>query len=173
MSLLCQKVLAVVVVALALFVVVGWWNQRKARRSYSPLAEDSNGVAVGLRWSNLGYSLKPRRRRGRFGRATEVDGRVLLDGITGEISGGGFLAILGPTGAGKSTLVDILAGRRKSGRKLGTVEFVLPDGASSEKLKIGYVDQADVLPSTSTVREALLFAAKLKLPEGMPLAAKE
>lgn len=74
---------------------------------------------------------------------------------------------------GKSTLVDLLAGRRKSGRSSGTVELVFPIGESDRKVKIGYVDQNDVLPGTSTVKEALTFAANLKLPEGMSKAAKE
>lgn len=39
-------------------------------------------------------------------------------------------------------------------------------------MAIPYVQQADVLPGTLTVYEALLFAARLRLPESMPLAEK-
>ncbi|MFL5307133.1 MAG: ABC transporter ATP-binding protein [Polyangia bacterium] len=38
----------------------------------------------------------------------EVDGRRLLDGVSFSLPAGGTLAIVGPTGAGKTTLVDAL-----------------------------------------------------------------
>jgi len=44
---------------------------------------------------------------------------------------------------------------------------------SGGKLVVGYVDQTDVLPGTSTVREALRFAARLKLPEHVPSEERE
>lgn len=153
----------------------GCINQRQARRSVRSAISEKSGTGVGLRWTNIGYSLPSKSRRNLFSaRSTEVDdGRVLLDGVSGEIFPGQFLAILGPTGAGKSTFSDILAGRRKSGRTTGTVELLLPDGATARKVKIGYVDQHDVLPSSSTVREALLFAAELKMAESFTKAEKE
>ena len=38
----------------------------------------------------------------------EVDGRRLLDGVSFSLPAGATLAIVGPTGAGKTTLVDAL-----------------------------------------------------------------
>lgn len=101
-----------------------------------------------------------------------LDGRQILNDLTGSIAGGRLLAILGPTGAGKSTFVDLLAGKRKRGRRTGAVEIALPQGAKARKCLVGYVDQHDVLPATSTVREALMFAAELKLGEDMSRAEK-
>ena len=68
-------------------------------------------------------------------------------------------------GAGKTTLVEILAGKSKSGRTTGHVTF-----PSSFNLhpRIGFVPQQDILPPTLTVSEALLFAARLRLPESIP-----
>lgn len=162
--------LGVLVGAILALVVWGCVKQRKARRG-RVVALEKGVEGVGIRWRNAGYSLASsegiarivRRRRG----SAVDDGRVILDGLSGEVGAGKFCAILGPTGAGKSSFVDLLAGKRKSGRKSGLVELVLPPGAGAERVKIGYVDQNDVLPATSTVREALMFAAELKLGEGV------
>jgi len=66
-------------------------------------------------------------------------------------------------GAGKTTLIEILAKKSKSGVVTGRVSH--PDTDSSPR--IGFVPQQDILPSTLTVSEALLFAARLRLPEGV------
>lgn len=66
------------------------------------------------------------------------------------------------TGAGKTTFVEILAGKNKSGSLTGSVQF---PSHSTSNLRIGFVPQQDVLPSMLTVYEALFFAAHLRLPE--------
>lgn len=43
-----------------------------------------------------------------------------------------------------STLVDILAGKRKAGRTFGSVQLLT---SNARAVRIGYVDQADVLPA--------------------------
>lgn len=113
-------------------------------------------------------------------------GRAILTSLSATVTGGSFVSILGPSGAGKSTLADLLAGVRKLGTRSGSVEFVEPvpqsaaptgdqletvpkqtrrDSLGGGKIRIGYVDQTDLLPETSTVREAVMFAADLKLGE--------
>jgi ABC-type multidrug transport system ATPase subunit len=67
-------------------------------------------------------------------------------------------------GAGKTTLVEILAGKSKSGRVTGHVTF---PSSSNSPPSIGFVPQQDILPPTLTVFEALLFAARLRLPENI------
>ncbi|CAN0046134.1 unnamed protein product, partial [Choristocarpus tenellus] len=77
--------------------------------------------------------------------------------------------ILGPSGAGKSSLLDILAGRREArGSRAATVvgELRLNGKAVSAdciRRASGYVTQEDVLPSTLTCREHLLFHARLRM----------
>jgi ABC-type multidrug transport system ATPase subunit len=71
-------------------------------------------------------------------------------------------------GAGKTSFLDIIAGKYKNGRVLGSV---LVDGKviSSKRFALvsGFVDQEDMLIPTLTVRETLLFSANLRLPESV------
>ena len=71
-------------------------------------------------------------------------------------------------GAGKTTLVEILSRKSKSGVITGGVSHPGTDSSP----RIGFVPQQDVLPPTLTVSEALLFAARLRLPENVPEADK-
>ena len=76
-------------------------------------------------------------------------------------------------GAGKTTLVEILANKNKSGITTGLVRFPQAESASLRRdLHIGFVPQQDVLPSTLTVFESLLFAARLRLPDYVSDAEK-
>ncbi|KAM9237573.1 broad substrate specificity ATP-binding cassette transporter ABCG2 [Dugong dugon] len=79
----------------------------------------------------------------------------------------GLNAILGPTGGGKSSLLDVLAARKDPHGLSGDV---LIDGAprpSNFKCNSGYVVQDDVVMGTLTVRENLQFSAALRLPTTM------
>ncbi|KAK4054896.1 hypothetical protein OIV83_000820 [Microbotryomycetes sp. JL201] len=158
---------AIILLCLAL-VLLGWLGQRRARRGRSSAITEKVGGPIAVRWHRLGYVL-PAHRKAFIGKKN--DGRVLLDELSGEVDGG-LCAILGPTGAGKSTFVDILAGKRKSGEQSGTVQFLDPSGVDTQKISLGFVDQHDVLPATSTVREAMMFAAELKMPETVSKEAK-
>jgi ABC-type multidrug transport system ATPase subunit len=70
-------------------------------------------------------------------------------------------------GAGKTTLVELLASRAKSGIFSGSISFPTSQ-ETGFKPRIGFVPQQDILPPALTVYEALLFAARLKLPESVP-----
>ncbi|XP_074084233.1 broad substrate specificity ATP-binding cassette transporter ABCG2 [Macrotis lagotis] len=79
----------------------------------------------------------------------------------------GLNAILGPTGGGKSSLLDVLAARKDPS---GLSGHVLINGApqpSNFKCNSGYVVQDDVVMGTLTVRENLQFSAALRLPTNM------
>ena len=84
----------------------------------------------------------------------------------------GMNAILGPTGSGKSSLLDILADRKGS---LGIKGEILINGrARSSKMKyqIGYVAQNDAVSGMLTVRENLMFSANVRLPKHLSLKEK-
>lgn len=72
-------------------------------------------------------------------------------------------------GAGKTTLIEILAGKSKVGRLTGEVAFPATEAGAKDPT-IGFVPQQDILPAKLTVAEAILFAARLRLPESIPFS---
>ncbi|KAJ7491144.1 hypothetical protein FB451DRAFT_1222203 [Mycena latifolia] len=149
-------------------VIGGLAVQRAARRA-KPDAVDGSRVAV--EWTGVTYVVSGLSSRSWLGtRARGVDDdKVVLDAVSGRVSPGQMMAVLGPSGAGKTTLVEILASKRKSGTTTGRVAFPSAGGAPP---RIGFVPQQDVLPPMLTVYEALLFAARLRLPENVSDAEK-
>eukprot|EP00270_Netrium_digitus_P019300 TRINITY_DN7584_c0_g2_i1.p1 TRINITY_DN7584_c0_g2~~TRINITY_DN7584_c0_g2_i1.p1 ORF type:complete len:680 (+),score=177.62 TRINITY_DN7584_c0_g2_i1:223-2040(+) len=81
-------------------------------------------------------------------------------------------ALLGPSGAGKTTLMDIIAGRSTSGHLEGDVWINgVPRMAHWKRLS-AYVEQSEALIRGLTVHEMLYYAARLKLPQKMSLVKK-
>ncbi|KAF9113682.1 hypothetical protein BGX27_001045 [Mortierella sp. AM989] len=102
-----------------------------------------------------------------------VGGKEVLSQVSGLVKPGQIMAIMGASGAGKTSLLDILARRHKSGIIQGDI-FVNGKIVSDEEFKsvVGYVDQEDTLMSTLTVYETILYSALLRLPHDMSFDAK-
>ncbi|NWI22502.1 ABCG2 protein, partial [Sula dactylatra] len=79
----------------------------------------------------------------------------------------GLNAILGPTGSGKSSLLDILAARKDPHGLCGDVLINGAPQPANFKCTSGYVVQDDVVMGTLTVRENLKFSAALRLPKSV------
>ncbi|KAK5848127.1 hypothetical protein PBY51_005769 [Eleginops maclovinus] len=85
----------------------------------------------------------------------------------------GLNAIMGATGSGKSSFLDVLAARKDPAGLSGEV---LIDGAHQPpnfKCLSGYVVQDDVVMGTLTVRENFTFSAALRLPAAVSQKEKE
>ncbi|XBW38381.1 hypothetical protein QEN19_003968 [Hanseniaspora menglaensis] len=99
----------------------------------------------------------------------------ILKGISGHIVPG-LTAIMGPSGGGKSTLIDILSNKQKSGKILGSVKIngeSLINTSNFKLLKsIGFVDQDNFFLPTLTVYETILNSALLRLPKNMKYDTK-
>lgn len=98
---------------------------------------------------------------------------AVLDNVWGEALPGESTAIMGPSGSGKTTLFRVLSGRAPTGRNIehkGDLLYgnskieSLPGGMEAFRKRIAYVPQFDILPESSTPREALRFSARLRLP---------
>nr|XP_057942876.1 broad substrate specificity ATP-binding cassette transporter ABCG2b isoform X2 [Doryrhamphus excisus]XP_057942881.1 broad substrate specificity ATP-binding cassette transporter ABCG2b isoform X2 [Doryrhamphus excisus]XP_057942889.1 broad substrate specificity ATP-binding cassette transporter ABCG2b isoform X2 [Doryrhamphus excisus] len=73
-------------------------------------------------------------------------------------------AIMGATGSGKTSLLDVIAGRKDpAGLRQGSVRVDGTLVTSDLRLSSAYVVQDDILMGTLTVRENLLFSANLRL----------
>jgi ABC-type lipoprotein export system ATPase subunit len=101
-------------------------------------------------------------------------GRLVLDSITGSVQPGEIMAVIGASGAGKSTFLDLLARKTKQGTVTGDI---LVNGKKVDDVEyrrvVGFVDQEDTLMGTLTVYETVLYSALLRLPREMPLSEKK
>ncbi|PWY89089.1 hypothetical protein BO70DRAFT_330889 [Aspergillus heteromorphus CBS 117.55] len=98
--------------------------------------------------------------------------RRILDHVDGWVKPGTLTALMGVTGAGKTSLLDVLANRVTMGVVTGEM---LVDGRprdDSFQRKTGYVQQQDLHLETTTVREALIFSALLRQPASTPRKEK-
>ncbi|KAJ3192059.1 hypothetical protein HK101_007118 [Irineochytrium annulatum] len=106
-------------------------------------------LRMNFKFDNLSLSLK--------------SGKKVLEGVTGEIRSKRMTAIIGPSGAGKTTFMNVLMGKvaRTGGR-------LYINGAEAEihlyRKIIGYVPQEDIMLRELTVREVVLHSARVRLP---------
>ncbi|KZT04452.1 pleiotropic drug resistance ABC transporter [Laetiporus sulphureus 93-53] len=99
--------------------------------------------------------------------------RVLLENVSGYVAPGKLTALIGESGAGKTTLLNALSERTAGGIVTGN-RFMngqpLPEDFDAQT---GYCQQLDTHLPYCTVREALLFSARLRQPASVPMAEKE
>ncbi|GLT76273.1 hypothetical protein SLA2020_479430 [Shorea laevis] len=88
----------------------------------------------------------------------------LLRDVSGAFRPGILTALVGVSGAGKTTLMDVLAGRKTGGYTEGSV-FVsgYPKNQATFARVSGYCEQNDIHSPYVTVYESLLYSAWLRL----------
>ncbi|KAM0962434.1 hypothetical protein ACFX2A_022042 [Malus domestica] len=89
----------------------------------------------------------------------------LLKDITGAFRPGILTALMGVSGAGKTTLMDVLSGRKTG----GTIEGDIRIGGHPKVQKTfarisGYCEQTDIHSPLITVEESVRYSAWLRLP---------
>jgi len=166
--------IAGVIAGCALFVVavvlLVWYLSRRAASSrYGAihLSEDDDEAAkliadhkpASLYFQNVSYNLK---------------GKQILYDVQGAVRPGELMAIMGASGAGKTTFLDILARKNKRGEGQGSF-FVNGEKITDDDFRnvVGFVDQEDTMLPTLTVHETILDSALLRLPKDMSFMAKE
>ncbi|KAI4184405.1 MAG: hypothetical protein L6R41_004757 [Letrouitia leprolyta] len=165
--------IAGVIAGCALFVVLVillvWMLSRRSFKIGSiHLSDDSDDEIerlmaehkpASLQFENVSYSL---------------NGKQILSGVQGIALPGQLMAIMGASGAGKTTFLDILARKNKRGATTGNFyvngEKILDNEYRSV---IGFVDQDDTMLPTLTVHETIMTSALLRLPRDMGTPAKE
>lgn len=89
----------------------------------------------------------------------------LLSDVSGVFLPGVLTALMGSSGAGKTTLMDVLAGRKTGGYIEGEISISGFKKEQSTFARVcGYVEQNDIHSPQVTVMESLLFSAFLRLP---------
>jgi len=95
-----------------------------------------------------------------------TDNRLqLLREVTGAFRPGVLTALMGVSGAGKTTLMDVLAGRKTGGYIEGDVRISgFPKNQETFARISGYCEQTDIHSPQVTVRESVIYSAFLRLP---------
>ncbi|KAI4147469.1 MAG: hypothetical protein LQ341_001793 [Variospora aurantia] len=103
-----------------------------------------------------------------------LNGKQILSGVQGIALPGQIMAIMGASGAGKTTFLDILARKNKRGTTTGNF-YVNGEKVLDHEYRsvIGFVDQDDTMLPTLTVHETIMTSALLRLPRDMGISAKE
>jgi ABC-type multidrug transport system fused ATPase/permease subunit len=100
--------------------------------------------------------------------------KVLLHNINGYCAPGTMTALMGSSGAGKTTLMDVICGRKTSGELEGQI---LINGVPKNDLTFGkiagYVEQTDLHMPYYTVHESLMFSAALRLASTVSYEERE
>ncbi|KAK4447596.1 hypothetical protein QBC34DRAFT_409083 [Podospora aff. communis PSN243] len=150
-------------------VILGTWYLSRRQFKYGAIhLDDSDDEAIklmtdhkpaSLYFENVSYNL---------------NGKQILTGIQGMAHPGEVCAIMGASGAGKTTFLDILARKNKRGQVTGDF-YVNGEKVDDVAYKnaVGFVDQEDTMLPTLTVHETIVTSALLRLPRDMTRAAKE
>ncbi|KAL0777422.1 hypothetical protein CaCOL14_006940 [Colletotrichum acutatum] len=114
-------------------------------------ATDANNFGLSFSYSDLSFHPKK-------------SSKMILRNVTGSIDRGTLTAVMGGSGAGKSTFVNVLMGKTKNTG--GTVAVnSSPDKLKRYKKVIGYVPQDDIVLPELTVYENIVHSAKIRLPQ--------
>ena len=98
----------------------------------------------------------------------------LLKGVSGSFMPGVLTALMGVSGAGKTTLMDVLAGRKTGGYIDGSIKISgYPKNQKTFARISGYCEQTDIHSPHVTVYESLLYSAWLRLPPEVDSATKK
>ena len=97
------------------------------------------------------------------GLTLSIGKKKLLQCVTGKLSPGRVTAIMGPSGAGKTTFLNAVLGKTSGYKKDGLVLINgLPESMLSYKKIIGFVPQDDIVHGNLTVQENLWFNARCR-----------
>ncbi|GJM99044.1 hypothetical protein PR202_ga16106 [Eleusine coracana subsp. coracana] len=129
-------------------------------------------VPLSITFEDIRYSVDmPEEIRAQGVKETRLE---LLKGISGSFRPGVLTALMGVSGAGKTTLMDVLAGRKTSGYIEGNITISgYPKKQETFARVSGYCEQNDIHSPNVTVYESLAFSAWLRLPADVDYSTRK
>jgi len=125
-------------------------------------------VKVGF--EDLGTSLLPPKGVMKFVKNGPAEKKPVLKGVCGQFHPHRLSAIMGPSGAGKTTFLNVLCGKTTTGSEWEVYGKVMVNDAEADirdlKTVMGFVPQEDIVHEHMTVRENIRFSAVLRNPRG-------
>lgn len=104
----------------------------------------------------------------------DEDRLQLLRDVSGAFRPGVLTALVGVSGAGKTTLMDVLAGRKTGGYIEGSINISGYAKNQETFARVsGYCEQNDIHSPHLTVYESVLYSAWLRLPSSVNTATRK
>eukprot|EP01084_Bolivina_argentea_P270777 460508_1 len=117
-------------------------------------SKNDNNLDIYVSWKNLSFTVPNKEKK---------KNKIILDNLNGCVKPGELVAVIGPSGSGKSSFLNCIAGRNING-VTGQILFNEVARPINFARFTGYVIQDDLYFESLTVSETLKFAADLKLP---------
>jgi ABC-type multidrug transport system ATPase subunit len=126
--------------------------------------EKNASTPFNLTWSQVNYTVPLGKKQT----------KQILHDMSGQVESGQVVAIMGGSGAGKSTMLNVLAGRIGAGELTGDILFKgQPRKKKTWRNQCAYVQQDDLLHANLTVEETLTYTANFRLPSSMSAEIKK
>jgi len=121
-----------------------------------------------LSWENISFTVHESSARC-FTCKRKANEKTILHSISGACPGAQLLAVMGSSGAGKTTFLNILAQQLPDNGNQGGQVMINGEPLTKKLFRkhCGYVRQDDVLLPHLTVRETIEFYANLRLPSSL------
>lgn len=134
-------------------------------RAVNPVDVSVKNLSLDIDTSSPIWQTSPNQIWQRFrGQQPEKSSKGVLQGVSAAMPSGSLTAIIGSSGSGKTSLLNLMAGRMSLSRAKASGTTTFNGNANIESVRSAYVMQEDVLIPTLTVRETLQYSADLRLP---------
>jgi len=123
---------------------------------------------VQLSYSDIRFSVDVQKTKEQGG---GIEKRQILRGCSGVFQPGRLTAVMGASGAGKTSLLNLVSGHSTAGAKSGSLRLNSQEVSLDDMMRVrelsAYIQQDDILLGSMTVREAVTLSARLRLPKSM------
>ncbi|KAJ5174837.1 ABC-2 type transporter [Penicillium canariense] len=134
-------------------------------RAVNPVDVGVSNLSLNINIASSAWQTSPshlwRHLRGRKPQGTS---KKILGGVDAAMPSGSLTAIIGSSGSGKTSLLNLMAGRMSISRATVSGKTTFNGNSDINSVRSAYVMQEDVLIPTLTVRETLQYSADLRLP---------